>query len=228
MPSIKLTYFNIEVVAEKARLALVMTDTPFEDNRIAREKWAELKATTPFGQIPILEITEDDGTTKTFAQSGAMLRYVARRFDKTNTLLPVDADQMMDVEEMACLADDFWREMQPLMFMNNGAQKKLAYSPDWSEEEKKTAMGVLIKAISEEQVPKFMAFLTKKLEKTGGFLCSAENVTAADLCWLPHYRFLKNRGFGLLPEGMLEGHDAVNAWADKMQQVPQIKKWYGL
>lgn len=33
-PKITLTYFNIEAAAEKVRLALVMTGTPFEDKRV--------------------------------------------------------------------------------------------------------------------------------------------------------------------------------------------------
>lgn len=86
-PQITLTYFNIEAAAEKVRLALVMTGTEFEDKRINFDEWGALKPTTPYGQLPLMTVTSADGTTKTFAQSVAMMRWVARKFDATNTLL---------------------------------------------------------------------------------------------------------------------------------------------
>ena len=84
-PKITLTYFNVEAAAEKVRLALVMTGTPFEDKRINFEEWGAMKPTTPYGQLPLMTITNADGSTKTFAQSVAMMRWVARKFDSTNT-----------------------------------------------------------------------------------------------------------------------------------------------
>ncbi len=86
-PKITLTYFNIEAAAEKVRLALVMTGTEFEDKRINFDEWGALKPTTPYGQLPLMTVTSADGSTKTFAQSVAMMRWVARKFDTTNTLL---------------------------------------------------------------------------------------------------------------------------------------------
>ena len=77
----KLTYFNIEAAAEKVRLALVLTSTPFEDVRIQFPEWGGMKPTTKYGVLPIMEV---DG--KEMHQSMAQLRYVASLGD--GSLLP--------------------------------------------------------------------------------------------------------------------------------------------
>ena len=75
MPEITLTYFNMEAAAEKVRLALVMTGTPFEDKRVNFEQWMDLKPSAKYGQLPLLTV---DGVQ--MAQSPALLRWVARKF----------------------------------------------------------------------------------------------------------------------------------------------------
>ena len=52
----------------------------YEDVRLEREKWPEHKASTPFGQLPLLEVTEG-GKTLRLAQSLAIARFLARRFN---------------------------------------------------------------------------------------------------------------------------------------------------
>ena len=42
---------------------------PFEDKRISAEEWKDLKAKTPFGNLPILEVKTLIGKTYTYAQS---------------------------------------------------------------------------------------------------------------------------------------------------------------
>ncbi|KAI4470699.1 glutathione s-transferase [Holotrichia oblita] len=73
-PSIKVTYFNIRGLAETIRLLLKYGEIEFEDNRIQSEEWAALKATTPFGQMPLYE---EDG--KVAWQSLAICRYLAKK-----------------------------------------------------------------------------------------------------------------------------------------------------
>jgi len=68
---ISLTYFGIQAAAEKVRLAFHLGGVDFEDVRIAFPEWPALKPTTPYGQLPFMEI--DDAPK--MAQSGAMLRY---------------------------------------------------------------------------------------------------------------------------------------------------------
>ena len=43
MPSYKLTYFNARGVAEPSRMLLVHCGVEFEDIRVEREQWADMK-----------------------------------------------------------------------------------------------------------------------------------------------------------------------------------------
>ena len=54
-----------------------MTGTEFEDNRLAFPNWAEFKPKTPYGQMPVMEITEN-GETRMIGQSMAQMFYVCR------------------------------------------------------------------------------------------------------------------------------------------------------
>lgn len=56
LPKLKLTYFDIKARAEPTRLALHIAGIPFEDVRLSHDAWkanSALKASTPFGQIPV-------------------------------------------------------------------------------------------------------------------------------------------------------------------------------
>merc|ERR1719343_1871628 len=90
--TIKLTYFDIEGVAEQCRLALVLSGTEFEDKRVVFSEWPAMKPTTPYGQLPLLQI--DDGPTRT--QSNAILRW-AGTLNPEKGLFPMD--KLFDVEE---------------------------------------------------------------------------------------------------------------------------------
>ncbi|RZF48399.1 hypothetical protein LSTR_LSTR007566 [Laodelphax striatellus] len=74
MPTYKLTYFNFSGLGEPIRWLLSYLDVPFEDNRIERENWPTIKSTTPFGQVPVLEV---DG--KQASQSTAIARYLGKK-----------------------------------------------------------------------------------------------------------------------------------------------------
>ncbi|CAK9084047.1 Glutathione S-transferase class-mu 28 kDa isozyme (GST 28) (Sj28 antigen) (Sj28GST) (Fragment) [Durusdinium trenchii] len=142
-----------------------MTGTDFEDKRIEFKDWATLKPTTPHGQLPMMTLTQPDGTETKFAQSVAMMRWVARKFDSSNTLYPADADAMLEIEELIGLSEDMdWPQ-------------KHATVKKWLREE-----------FLKDSLPKFMEFFTKKLEKTGTFFCG-DQPTIADLQILAQLRY---------------------------------------
>lgn len=78
MPHYELLYFPARGRAEHVRLLMAFKGIPFKES--APSDWATQKPTTPFGLVPLL--TERDGGDEfTLAESGAILRHLARRYD---------------------------------------------------------------------------------------------------------------------------------------------------
>ncbi len=74
MSSFKLTYFDFDGGrAEPIRIAFHAAGIKFEDKRISFPEFGEMRESTPFKTLPVLEI---DGTEVT--QSNAMSRYVGK------------------------------------------------------------------------------------------------------------------------------------------------------
>ncbi|XP_039300765.1 glutathione S-transferase-like [Nilaparvata lugens] len=76
MSGYKLTYFPVTALGEPIRWMMSYLDIKFEDYRFEREQWPSIKPTTPFGQVPVLEI---DG--KSVWQSVAISRYFGKKAD---------------------------------------------------------------------------------------------------------------------------------------------------
>ncbi|XP_047360630.1 glutathione S-transferase-like [Vespa velutina] len=74
MPSYKLTYFPVKALAEPIRFIFSYAGVEFEDVRFNSNDWPKIKPTTPFGQVPMLEV---DG--KKINQSTAIARYLAKQ-----------------------------------------------------------------------------------------------------------------------------------------------------
>jgi len=79
-------------------LVMHYADADYEDVRLDREQWMEMKSRTPFGQVPVLEV---DGVQ--LAQSQAIGRYLARRFglagkdDMEQALADMHVDHVKDL-----------------------------------------------------------------------------------------------------------------------------------
>lgn len=152
---IKLTYFNFTGRAECIRLVLIYGGKEFDDCRIPREKWPEIKPTSPFGQVPFVEI---DG--KAYGQSMAIAKYFAREcglYGETN----LDG---LRIDQMCMLTDDFIQKVVEIFRESDVAKK--------AEIEKK---------VKEEHAPTFLAFLEKLCQESSGAFFLGDCVTLADI-----------------------------------------------
>jgi len=75
-----------------------------EDNRVKFPEWAEMKPTTPFGQLPVLKV---DG--QEYAQSAAMLQFAG----KLTGMVPKDPVKALKVDEAVGLDDDLRGKIRP-------------------------------------------------------------------------------------------------------------------
>lgn len=99
MAKYKLTYFDFSGSrGEECRLALHLAGVDFEDNRLPRGAWAELKPKSPFGSLPTLE----KAGSPQLAQSSAILSYVGR----AHGLLPADPWEAARHESILAYAEE--------------------------------------------------------------------------------------------------------------------------
>jgi len=214
---VKLTYFNIAGVAEKVRLALVLTNTPFEDKRIAFQEWGELKKNTKYGTLPMMEV---DG--KPFlSQSDAMLRWAAAQGD--GSLCP--EENKWEMEELMCLADDLTRAWSPALYVGM-RPRQLGYPDDWPAEEKAAKVKFMRERFLAEDLPKYMGFLQDQLARSGGpFLCG-KCITIADLKLYPQVLYFTTGTGDYVPKDSLDAYPVIKQWLDSIRAVPEIASYY--
>ncbi len=98
MSSYKLTYFDFDGGrGEPIRIAFHMAGIDFEDNRISFAEFGEMRQSTRFNSVPVLEI---DGVE--VAQSNALSRYVG----KIAGLYPDDSLQALYCDEVLGALED--------------------------------------------------------------------------------------------------------------------------
>ena len=180
-PKIKLSYFDIEGAAEKVRLALVLSKTDFEDDRVGFADWPTVKTTTPVGSLPVM--TVNDGPMRT--ESGAMLRWVGATFSET--LYP--RDKLLDIEEAMGVVDDLSRDLMPAIY---SAMRPIEFGHP--EDLGKTEEGkVLIRKLRERFVAEKLPVRLRRMETLmkahgGKWLVAGDEPTIADCAAVPVLR----------------------------------------
>ncbi|XP_050677249.1 glutathione S-transferase 2-like isoform X1 [Leptidea sinapis] len=93
MPKIVFHYFPVKALGESTRLLLAYGGEDFEDHRVPMEQWPDFKPSTPFGQMPVLEI---DG--KKYAQSLATGRYLGHKYGLAGANIEEDFEIDQNIE----------------------------------------------------------------------------------------------------------------------------------
>jgi glutathione S-transferase len=217
---IKLTYFNIEGVAEKIRLALKIGGISFEDERVDFAAWqGGMKAKTPFGQLPLLSL--DDSAP--IAQSGAMLRYVGRLCG----LYPSNPTQALHIDEVVGLQEDLAKSLSPSIYI--GMRPHLfGYPENLPEEEKKAIQHRLRTALISEggDLLNYLQYFEGILQKSGGgFLCG-DKPTIADCALLPQLRQLKSGRLDGIPTSIVDSYPLLSAYYARMMALPALQAHY--
>jgi len=199
MVAYKLTYFNRRGRAEICRLVFAAANVEFTDNRIERDQWPALKDSTPFGQIPMLEV---DGVK--LCQSNACARYLARKF---NLAGKTDIDQAQADMIVDCLEDSI-KPILTFFFEKDEAKK--------AEAKKKYV---------DEQLPSYLTLLEKLLVANQGgakFFVGSE-LTWADLSFINFVGWSAMAGAD--PSNVLAKFPKLAALKEKVEKVPNIAAW---
>ena len=133
----KLIYFDTPTSrGEECRLALQIAGVDFEDVRINRKDWPDLKPTTPFGSAPVLEMPGRPA----LAQTNAILAFIGRE----HRLHPTDSFEAARHEAMMGFVEDLRAKVAPTIRIADEAEKKKAreelvasYLPNWGDKAEK-------------------------------------------------------------------------------------------
>ncbi|XP_017881697.1 glutathione S-transferase-like [Ceratina calcarata] len=142
MPSYKLTYFPVKALGEPIRFLFSYAGIPFEDVRFDREDWPKIKPTTPYGQVPMLEV---DG--KKVAQSTAICRYLAKKAG----LVGKDDWEALEIDATVDTIHDLRARLAAFHYEEDPNTK--------AAKEK----------VVEEQVPPYLERLDAQVAKNGGY-----------------------------------------------------------
>jgi len=220
---LKLTYFDIQGVGEKVRLALNLGRIPFEDHRVAFAEWGELKPTTPYGQLPLLTI--DDG--EPMAQSDAMLRYAGRLADTQGVALYPEA-KALEVDEAMGLVGDVQTQWRLPVYIGMTPDKFGYDAEGFKGSEDHAAVVKKVRgAFMATEFPKLMGILTKRLEKTGAFLVPGlEGPTIADCELVPTLNRFTSGGVDTIPTDCLDAYPVVKEYVARFMALPEVAAYY--
>jgi glutathione S-transferase len=180
-----------------ARLILHYAKQPFDDVRITHADWPKLKPSTPFGQVPVLEV---DG--KPLAQSFAIYRYLARQFG----LAGKDDFEAAKIDAVADFLKDIGNEMRTWFMVAMGR----------TEGDK----AQLEKDVLNPAAEKMFKVLEKALDESGSGFAAASGVTWLDFLISERLYTLEQ----LKPE-FLNGHEKLAEYVKRVQNLPEIKSY---
>ncbi len=200
MQKIKVTYFDINGGrAEPIRLALHCLGQAFEDHRFTFAEFAEVRKTTPFGQVPVVEL---DGEKIT--QSNALTRY----FGKQAGLYPEDAYQALMCDEVMDVIEDISHKLSATMGMTG--------------ETLKSAREQLI-----EPLITYIKWLGARLTRQGGKYFADNRLTIADLKVIVVVQWLSSGMLDYIPTTLIEeSAPELLGHLDRVSNDPQIKSYY--
>ena len=201
MPQLKLTYFDFHGGrAEPTRLALHIGSIPFEDHRFTYAEFAEVRKSTPFGQVPVLHV---DGVQVT--QCDAINRYAG----KLAGLYPTDPFQ-------ALLCDE-------VMYVVEEASVKLGPTFRMTGEEQKAARLALVNG----PMPVYLRWLQSQLVAHGGEYFADNRLTMADLKVFVDVRGLNSGRLDHVPADLVETvAPLLNAHMQRVAQTPAVAQYY--
>jgi len=201
MPQLKLTYFDFHGGrGEPARLAMAIGGIAFDDHRFAGPDFAEVRKTTPFGQVPTLHV---DGVQVT--QSDAITRYVG----KLAGLYPTDPYQALLCDEVLSAVEDVSIKLGPTFRMTGEALK-----------EARTALVTTT-------FPLYLGWLQTQLQARGGEFFADGRLTIADLKVFVEVRGLNSGRLDHIPTDMVQTlAPALNAHLQRVAQTPAIAQYY--
>ena len=196
----KLTYFDSPMSrGEEVRLALNIAGVDFEDNRIKRDDWPAMKPSTPYGQLPLLEI---DGHAP-LAQTNAILVLIGRR----HGMHPADDFEAARHEGMMAHVEDLRATMSPTIRM--------------VDPERKTAREALVA----DYMPAWGRRAEGNIAGAGPFFAGAKP-SVVDVKLYMAVRWFSGGNVDYIPATIFSGFPKLMGVYEAVREHPAVKAWY--
>ena len=201
------------------RLALLLSGTAFEDERIPFSDWPALKPKTPYGKLPLMSI--DGGPPKT--QSEAMLRWVGA--ECSDTLYPKEL--LYDIEEAIGLVEDLQVAWAPNLYISMRPQT-YGYDEGYSKtEEGQNKVKNMREAWIQKDLPQFLKWMEEMMERNGGvWLASKDAPTIADCLAVPTLRNFSRGFIDYVPDDTLDAYPKIVAYIQRFCALEPIQGRY--
>lgn len=199
MPHYTLSYFDFNGGrGEDCRLALHAAGVAFTDNRIKGPQWPEMKASTPWGALPVLDV---DG--QKIGQSNAILTFIGRSTGQH----PADPWQTARHEAIMAACEELRHDVENVMGEKDPDKRKAA--------REEMAAGLL-----QRYAARFEAQIGD-----GPFI-GGESMNVADLKLFVVMRWLRGGVIDHVPTTVLDGYKKLQALFDAVQAHPAAVDWY--
>ena len=195
----KLTYFDVNGGrGEPIRLAMFLGNLEFNDHRFPFSDFAEIRKTTPLGQVPTLEL---EGQTIT--QCNAITRYIG----KLTNLYPHDNFQ-------ALLCDEIMDAVEDISY-------RLVTTFGLEGDKLKAARENILEAYIRPQ----MMWLENKLSNAGKFFCD-NRLTVADLKVFVYLNWLASGMLDHIPTNLIDDMPNLKEFWLRIKTTPEIIDYY--
>lgn len=196
----KLTYFDVHGGrGEPIRLAMFLGKLDFHDNRFPFSDFAEVRQSTPLGQVPTLELKGE-----TITQCNAITRYVGR----LTNLYPSDPYQALKCDEI----------MEAIEDISYRLAATLAVPENQLKQAREQVLEVYI-------VPQ-LQWLQKKLDAAGDYFAD-NRLTVADLKVMVYLSWLGSGMLEHIPTSVVADHvPDLGHYYKRIKLMPEIMDYY--
>ena len=199
MSTYKLIYFNSRGRAETSRFIFAQAGVKYEDKRVEKEEWAQLKPSTPTGMLPLLEV---DG--KQISGSGVIARFLAER-------LGLAGSNDLENAGIASIVD----------VLNDLVPNFVAFYHEKNEDSKAEKL----KKLKEEDMPKYWGIIEGFFNKSPGDWVYGDNPTYADFEIYNMLGITEMVVPDFVPSDFLKNYPGVTKMKAAVEALPNIAEW---
>lgn len=202
MTTYKLTYFDFDGGrGEPVRIAFHAAGIEFEDERLTFPEFSEMRESTRFNSLPVLEI---DGEAVT--QTNAMCRHIG----KMAGLYPDDEMQALYCDEAMSALEDVLHYLVPTFSLEG--------------DEQKAAREKLV----DGWLSVYLRGLDELLTRGGGKYFADNRLTVADLKAAGQTRWLRSGALDHIPTDLVERlAPGLAAHQESIEKEPIVTAYYG-